>query len=51
MAIGYAYMYRFKEARGVEAVPNIAFWRELPGLLKDGCVYTWGKIKGIGSKN
>jgi hypothetical protein len=22
-------------------VPNLEFWRDLPGLLKDGCIYSW----------
>ena len=40
-------MYKAKEARGVEAIPNIEFWRSLPGLIKDGCVFSWSKITGL----
>ena len=29
--------------RGVEAIPNIDFWRQLPGLIKDGITFSVGK--------
>ena len=28
-------------AIGMEAVPNIGFWRSLPGLAADGARYVW----------
>jgi len=31
---------------GPELIPNIDFWRELPGLLKDGCFFVKGKLTG-----
>ncbi len=31
-------------ASGVEAFPHIAFWRALPGLVRDGFVFTWRKL-------
>jgi hypothetical protein len=34
VAVGMAYMYKVKGATGVEMVPNIDFWRDLPALLK-----------------
>ena len=34
IAIGMVCMYKLKGQTGVEAVPNIQFWRDLPGLLK-----------------
>jgi hypothetical protein len=27
---------------GLESTPNVDFWRELPGLLKDGCIFFGG---------
>lgn len=27
--------------RGVESIPNIAQWQQLPSLVKDGCIFTW----------
>ncbi|XP_023024128.2 cation-dependent mannose-6-phosphate receptor [Leptinotarsa decemlineata] len=31
--------YFIRGARGVEIVPNIDFWRNLPGLVKDGAIF------------
>ena len=43
-------MYKVKEARGVEMVPNVEFWRDLPHLIKDGCGFTYNKIMGLFGK-
>jgi len=51
VVIGMAYNYKFRELRGAEMVPNVDFWRGLPSLIKDGCVFTWQKITGLCSKN
>jgi len=40
-AIGAAYQFKVKEARGVEMVPNNAFWFQLPGLVKEGMRFTF----------
>jgi len=37
-----------KGATGIEAIPNIAFWRDLPSLLKEGCKFTFGRCCGRG---
>jgi len=42
---GMAFQYRFREARGVDMVPNLEFWKTIPGLVKDGCIFTWAKIQ------
>jgi hypothetical protein len=34
-------------AQGMERCPNIDFWRLLPVLVKEGCVFTWGKIMSL----
>mmetsp|Transcript_12065 Transcript_12065/g.18921 ORF Transcript_12065/g.18921 Transcript_12065/m.18921 type:complete len:124 (-) Transcript_12065:77-448(-) len=26
---------------GVDALPHIEFWRELPELVKEGCMFSW----------
>lgn len=31
-----------------ESCPHNEFWFALPGLVKDGCLFTVGKIKGLG---
>eukprot|EP00455_Lapot_gusevi_P045480 TRINITY_DN5825_c0_g2_i1.p1 TRINITY_DN5825_c0_g2~~TRINITY_DN5825_c0_g2_i1.p1 ORF type:complete len:261 (-),score=79.03 TRINITY_DN5825_c0_g2_i1:117-842(-) len=30
-----------------ESIPNIDFWQELPGLVKDGVMFSYSKIRGI----
>ena len=30
-----------------ESCPNVDFWRGLPGLCKDGCVFTFSKLRGL----
>ncbi len=32
--VGGIYMYRIKGARGMEVIPNYAFWKDLPFLIK-----------------
>jgi len=44
---GMAFQYRFREARGIEMIPNLVFWQAIPGLVKDGCMYTWVKIQNL----
>lgn len=41
----YYRVYRAGVPLGVEAVPNIDFWRELPSLVKDGIQFTLIKCK------
>jgi cation-dependent mannose-6-phosphate receptor len=36
---GIAILYFMRGARGLEAIPNIDFWRGLPGLVKDGLIF------------
>jgi len=44
---GAGYTWQYKQSnRGSDAVPNIGFWRALPGLVNDGIVYTVERIKG-----
>ena len=37
-----------KELRGAEAVPNVAFWKDLPLLVKDGALFIKNKATGGG---
>ena len=32
---------------GSELIPNIGFWRDLPGLVKDGCVFSFNKVRAL----
>ena len=47
IAMGLVYSVKVKEMPlDVEAVPNIQFWRQLFGLVKDGITCTMAKISG-----
>ena len=35
-AVGALIQYKVKGARGIEVIPNILFWRDLPFLIKVG---------------
>jgi len=37
--------------RGIEAIPNIEFWKEIPFYIKDGFTFTIDKIKGLGGSS
>eukprot|EP00754_Rhynchopus_humris_P019144 Rhum_TRINITY_DN14634_c0_g1::Rhum_TRINITY_DN14634_c0_g1_i1::g.104691::m.104691 len=45
---GFAYNFKMKELRGTEAVPNVAFWKDLPLLVKDGALFIKNKATGGG---
>ncbi|XP_044253382.1 uncharacterized protein LOC123004269 [Tribolium madens] len=36
---GMLILYFMRGARGLETIPNIDFWRSLPGLVKDGVIF------------
>ena len=43
IAIGMLVKHKRYESRGVDMVPNVDFWREVPSLIKDGFRFTYGK--------
>jgi len=47
---GCVYKKQRVGATGMEMCPNIDFWRSLPGLVKDGCKYTWFKLRSLCNK-
>jgi len=47
---GIVYNKKVKGASGKEMIPNVDRWLLLPGLVRDGCTYTAGKLKGVGKK-
>lgn len=49
--IGIIVKYRWKGERGVQTIPNLEFWKSLPGLVKDGCFFTYIKIKELIRRN
>lgn len=38
---GFGYNYKYKDLRGAEAVPQIEYWKQVPGLVHDGCVFSY----------
>eukprot|EP01059_Diplonema_ambulator_P035790 TRINITY_DN858_c0_g1_i8.p2 TRINITY_DN858_c0_g1~~TRINITY_DN858_c0_g1_i8.p2 ORF type:complete len:188 (+),score=51.10 TRINITY_DN858_c0_g1_i8:51-614(+) len=47
-AAGMAYMHKAKGATGVEMVPHLEFWKDLPNLMKDGAFFIKNKVTGGG---
>ncbi|XP_071488332.1 uncharacterized protein [Diadema antillarum] len=43
---GVLFMKFVRGAQGRELVPNYSFWIDLPGLIKDGCMFLVGLCKG-----
>ncbi|KAL6063600.1 Autophagy-related protein 27 [Balamuthia mandrillaris] len=42
---GVAYQKFRKEESGLNLIPNLEFWKALPGYVKDGCVFSFNKGK------
>jgi len=47
VVIGCVYKGKQLGATGMERCPQVDFWRELPGLAKEGCRFTWNKLRGL----
>lgn len=45
LALGIAVNFFILGARGIEMIPNLGFWRDLPGLVKDGVVFVQNGFK------
>jgi len=46
---GFAFNFGVRKLRGVEAIPNVAFWKDLPYLVKDGFFFVFGRFCGRSS--
>jgi len=43
---GLYYNIKYREMpQTIESFPHIKYWRELPGLVKDGCKFSWKQTK------
>jgi len=51
IAAGFVYKMKVKGTTGMESCPNIEFWREIPGLVKDGFRFTISKVRGASSSH
>jgi len=47
IVLGCFYKTKYKGTTGRESCPNFTFWSTLPGLVKDGFVFTWSKLRGL----
>ena len=47
LAGGAFFRYRQLDMRGVEVIPHLEFWRELPGLVADGVVFAASKASEL----
>eukprot|EP01064_Diplonema_japonicum_P025386 TRINITY_DN3678_c0_g2_i3.p1 TRINITY_DN3678_c0_g2~~TRINITY_DN3678_c0_g2_i3.p1 ORF type:complete len:206 (+),score=45.74 TRINITY_DN3678_c0_g2_i3:54-671(+) len=48
MGAGMAYRFKVKGETGVNMVPNVEFWKDLPNLMKDGALFIKNKVTGGG---
>jgi len=46
-AAGAAYQFKMKDSRGLDLIPNLEFWKDLPFLIKDGCVFCYQKTRDL----
>jgi len=44
---GVLYMKFRRQATGWDLIPNSGFWRELGSLIKDGCRFSYSKLRGL----
>jgi len=47
LVAGVAFNHFAKHNAGLELIPNLSFWADLPSLVKDGCLYIWSKFSTV----
>lgn len=47
---GVLFQKYYRHESGWDLIPNREFWMALPGLVKDGCVYTYQGISALISR-
>lgn len=45
LAAGFAYNKGVRKTEGINSIPNAAFWKDLPFLVKDGAVFAGDSIR------
>ena len=45
-----AFAYFRQNKRGKELIPNPDFWSSIPGLVKDGCKFSYEKARSVASR-
>lgn len=51
LATGITFQRVKRQASGKEVIPNVTFWQALPGLIKDGFVFSFGLCKKSSSSS
>ncbi|KAL1925221.1 uncharacterized protein VTP21DRAFT_104 [Calcarisporiella thermophila] len=46
--LGMLYNYNTNRARGVDMIPHLEFWRDLPYIIRDGLVRLWNMFASSG---
>jgi len=47
---GFAFNRFYRKEEGItNQIPQYEFWSSLPGLVKDGCVYSYNKVMSLRS--
>ena len=41
---GFMYLHYVKKEEGANRIPHRTFWTSIPGLVKDGCAFTWAQF-------
>jgi len=41
LGVGVFYNHRYREMHGMDLIPQWQYWQQLPGLVKDGCSFSY----------
>ena len=47
LSAGCYYNYKYHEKRGIEMVPQLEYWKQVPGLVYDGCVFSYQQTRAF----
>ena len=50
LVVGVLFNKFYRGTTGKELIPHVDFWTELPGLARDGVLFTFNKAKGLTGK-
>ncbi|KAF9971801.1 hypothetical protein BGZ73_005150 [Actinomortierella ambigua] len=50
LLVGAVYNHQVYGAKGLDLLPNLEFWRDFPGLVKDVFYHVWDSVTGRGNR-
>ncbi|KAG0236088.1 hypothetical protein BGW41_000562 [Actinomortierella wolfii] len=50
LVLGAIYNHQVYGAKGLDLLPNLEFWRDFPGLVKDVFYHVWDSVTGRGNR-